>query len=122
MIQIPKLLKSLVALSRFRLGTHLREEIDLQRLEVRSRSQRCLSGIRYNGDKQVQTDLVTQGYGRVMFITICAAGGQGEEQDVEIWNGLEYITDFLRELHESKTQQPSFQPLPLLIRKTDEQM
>ncbi|KAA6354748.1 MAG: hypothetical protein EZS28_049725 [Streblomastix strix] len=123
-IQIPKLLKSLSALSRFRLGTHIDLDVDNQRLEVRSWSQRCLSGIRYYGDEQVQTDLVTQGYGRVMSISFCAAGGKGEEQNEEIWNGLEYISVFLRELHLGRNNDwyPSFQPLPLLARRTEVQM
>ncbi|KAA6361046.1 MAG: hypothetical protein EZS28_043427, partial [Streblomastix strix] len=124
MIQIPKLLQSLSALVTFRLGTHIDLDVDNQRLEVRSRSQRCLSGIRYYGDEQVQTDLVTQGYGRVMSITFCTAGGKGEEQDEEIWNGLDRISVFLRELHEGRNDdyQSSFQPLPLLVRNTEEQM
>ncbi|KAA6362059.1 MAG: hypothetical protein EZS28_042414 [Streblomastix strix] len=122
-IQIPKLLHSLVALVTFRLGTHLREQIDQQRLEVRYNSRRCLFYIQYYGDQQKQQELVNNGYGRVMSISISTAGGVGEEQDYEIGNGLKYISDFLRELHEGRYDwQPSFQPLPLLVRRSEEQI
>ncbi|KAA6375546.1 MAG: hypothetical protein EZS28_028928 [Streblomastix strix] len=123
MIQIPKLLQSLSTLVTFRLGTHIDLYVDNQRLKVRGWSRECLSWIRYFGDEQDQSDLVNQGYGRVMSISFCTAGGKGEEQDEEIWNGLEYITWFLRELHEGRTfRQPSFQPLPLLARRTEVQI
>ncbi|KAA6378449.1 MAG: hypothetical protein EZS28_026024, partial [Streblomastix strix] len=121
-IQIPKLLQSLFELSRYKVETHLREEIDRLRLEVRSFSRKCLYCIQFKGDAQAQSDLVTQGYGRVMSISICTAGGKGEEQDEKIYNGLGRITDFLIGLHLGRTQQPSFQPLPLLARRSEEQI
>ncbi|KAA6376875.1 MAG: hypothetical protein EZS28_027598, partial [Streblomastix strix] len=122
-IQIPKLLQSLVALSRFKVGSHLREEIDRQRLEVRSWSRRCLSWIQLNNDEQIQTELVNIEYERVMSITFCTAGDLGEEQDEEIYNGLFYVFSFLNELQRGKTyRQLSFQPLPLLVRRSEEQI
>ncbi|KAA6374770.1 MAG: hypothetical protein EZS28_029702, partial [Streblomastix strix] len=66
---------------------------------------------------------VRQGYGRMMSITFCTAGGKGEEQDEEIYNGLKQISRFLRELYEGRNGLHSyFQPLPLLVRRTEEQM
>ncbi|KAA6369233.1 MAG: hypothetical protein EZS28_035240 [Streblomastix strix] len=119
--QIPKLLKSLIALVTFRLGTHLSEQTDLLRLNVRYLSRLCLRYIQDYGDAQVHSELVNQGYGRVISISFCTAGGAGEEQDEEIFNGLICIYKFLRELHEGRTYgQSSFQPLPLLARITEE--
>ncbi|KAA6361344.1 MAG: hypothetical protein EZS28_043129 [Streblomastix strix] len=121
-IHIPKLLKSLSALVTFRLGTHIDLDVGNQRLKVRSLSRQCLYRIQYIGDEQVHSDLINNGYVRVMSISFSTAGGKGEEQDEEILNGLIRIYDFLIGLHEGKTQQPSFQTLPLLVRNTEEQM
>ncbi|KAA6328751.1 MAG: hypothetical protein EZS28_053681 [Streblomastix strix] len=123
MIKIPKLLQSLVALSRFKVGTHLREEIDQQNLEVRNKCRWCLRYIQECCDEQVQSELVNNRYGRVLSITFSTAGGKGEEQDEEIENGLECIKYFLIGLHTGRTyRQPSFQPLPLLVRRSEEQI
>ncbi|KAA6354628.1 MAG: hypothetical protein EZS28_049845, partial [Streblomastix strix] len=123
MIKIPKLLRSLVALVTFRLGTHIDLDVENQRLKVRSWSQRCLRYIQYFGDEQVQSEHVNVEYGRVLSISICTAGGKGEEQDEEIYNGLKYISEFLRELHAGRYDwKPSFQPFPLLVRNTEEQI
>ncbi|KAA6402271.1 MAG: hypothetical protein EZS28_002202 [Streblomastix strix] len=121
-IQIPKLLQSLISLVTFRLGTHLNEQTDLLRLQVRHWSKWCLWYIQGYGDEQDQSELVNVGYGRVMTLSFCTAGGVGEEKDVEIWNGLYYIYDFLRQLHEGRTWLTSFQPLPLLARVSLEQI
>ncbi|KAA6370684.1 MAG: hypothetical protein EZS28_033788 [Streblomastix strix] len=87
-VQIPKLLQSLIALVTFRLGTHLREQTDLLSLAVRH-------------------------WNRLI----------GEERDKEIYIGLFYIYRCIRALHEGRNYpQPSFQPLPLLDRRTVEQM
>ncbi|KAA6387736.1 MAG: hypothetical protein EZS28_016735, partial [Streblomastix strix] len=52
------------------------------------------------------------------------AGGKGEEQDLEILNGLIRIYYFLLELYEGRNnyRQTSFQPLPLLARISLEQI
>ncbi|KAA6385360.1 MAG: hypothetical protein EZS28_019113 [Streblomastix strix] len=121
-IQIPKLLNSLSTLSRFKVGCHIGQELDQMRLEIRCNSRLCLSWIRYLGDEQDQSEFVNNGYGRVTSISICTAGGQGEEQDEEIYNGLKYIFSFLTDLLAGRNWQPSFQPLPLLARNTEEQM
>ncbi|KAA6373551.1 MAG: hypothetical protein EZS28_030922 [Streblomastix strix] len=123
-IQIPKLLQSLVALVNFRLGTHIDLDVDNQRLKVRHWSREFLFLIQQLGDEQDQSELVNVEYGRVMSISICTAGGKGEEQDLEIRNGLINISSFLIGLHEGRNddEQPSFQPLPLLARNTEEQI
>ncbi|KAA6361802.1 MAG: hypothetical protein EZS28_042671 [Streblomastix strix] len=97
MIQIPKLLQSLSTLSRFKEVTHLREEIDHQRFTIRNSSRQCLWNIQYRGDEQIQTELVNQGYGRMMSLSFSTAGGVGEEYDQEIWNVSRCISAFLRE-------------------------
>ncbi|KAA6363125.1 MAG: hypothetical protein EZS28_041348 [Streblomastix strix] len=123
-IKIPKLLQSLSALVTFRLGTHIDLDVDNQRLKVRSWSRQCFRWIQHFGDEQDQSELVNNGYGRVTSISFCTAGGQGEEQDAEIFYGLYYISRFLRALHYGRNDdyQPSFQPLPLLVRNTEEQI
>ncbi|KAA6373856.1 MAG: hypothetical protein EZS28_030617, partial [Streblomastix strix] len=121
-IQIPKLLQSLTVLSRFKIDIHIGQELDNQRLKVRSLSRECFRWIQQLGDEQDQSELVNNGCGRVMSITFSTAGGKGEEQDEEIRNGLQGIFYFLRELHAVRNWQSSFQPLPLLARRTKEQI
>ncbi|KAA6377736.1 MAG: hypothetical protein EZS28_026739 [Streblomastix strix] len=122
-IRIPKLLQSLIALVTFRLGIHLNEQTDLLRLKVRHWSKWCLRNIHFYADEQDQSELVRQGYGRMMSITFSTAGGVGEEEDKEIWNGLGEIQHFLRQLHDGRNYPyTSFQPLPLLVRRTEEQI
>ncbi|KAA6363936.1 MAG: hypothetical protein EZS28_040537, partial [Streblomastix strix] len=123
-IQIPKLLRSLITLATFRIGTHLREEIDRERIEVRHWSRQCLISIQGYGDEQDQSELVNQGYGRVKSLSFSTAGGKGEEYDLDIYYGLHDISTFLRELHEGRNDDwyPSFQPLPLLARSSEEQI
>ncbi|KAA6378508.1 MAG: hypothetical protein EZS28_025965 [Streblomastix strix] len=121
--QIPKLLHSLTTLSIFKVGNHIDLDVDRQKLKMRSSSRQCLYRIQKFGDAKVQTDLVYSEYGKMTFISFCTAGGIGEEHDKEINNGLFNIYWFLRELHEGRNeQQPSFQPLPLLARITEEQI
>ncbi|KAA6397084.1 MAG: hypothetical protein EZS28_007385 [Streblomastix strix] len=123
-IQIPKLLQSLIALSLYKIGTHISLQLSQQRIELRHWSRECLWNIQYKGDEQDQSDLVNIEYGRVTFISFSTAGGVGEEHDKEISNALFYIYYFLRELHEGRNidWQPSIQPLPLLARITEEQI
>ncbi|KAA6360297.1 MAG: hypothetical protein EZS28_044176 [Streblomastix strix] len=121
-IQIPKLLRSLIELSRFKVGNHIGQKIDKQRIEVRKSSRLCLWNIQFSGDEQDQSELVNVGFGRVMSISYSTAGGVGEERYQEICNGLHNISWFLRELHEGRNDYPSFQPLPLLVRRTEEQI
>ncbi|KAA6377894.1 MAG: hypothetical protein EZS28_026578 [Streblomastix strix] len=69
-----------------------------------------------------QTKIVNNGYGRVIYITFSTAEGKGEEQDEEIQNRLQCIFSFLNELHAGNNYQLSFQPLPLLVRRAEEQL
>ncbi|KAA6397076.1 MAG: hypothetical protein EZS28_007395 [Streblomastix strix] len=122
-IQIPKLLQSLSEIACYKIRIHFNKDIDRQSLEVRSLSRWSLIQIQGFGDEQVQSELVNIGFGRVMSLSFCTAGGIGEEQDEEIRNGLYYIYRFLSDLHEGRTYgQPSFQPLPLLVRVSLEQI
>ncbi|KAA6369993.1 MAG: hypothetical protein EZS28_034481 [Streblomastix strix] len=60
---------------------------------------------------------------KMLSIALSTAGGKGEEHDVEIFNVLNHFSDFLRELYEGRYyRQLFFQPLPLLARRTEEQM
>ncbi|KAA6368258.1 MAG: hypothetical protein EZS28_036215 [Streblomastix strix] len=111
------------ALSLYKLGTHPNQEVYRLRLNVRNDSRYCLRQIQIYGDEQDFADLVNVEYGRVLSIAFCTAGGIGEEQDVEIKDVLNYISIFLKELHEGRIYyQPFFQPLPLLVRRTEEQI
>ncbi|KAA6353811.1 MAG: hypothetical protein EZS28_050663, partial [Streblomastix strix] len=89
---------------------------------VRCNSRECLVLIQIYGDSQDYTDLVNVEYGKVTCISLSTAGGIGEENDEEIRNGLNNIFNFLREQHEGRNYQPSFQPLPLLARMTEEEI
>ncbi|KAA6403442.1 MAG: hypothetical protein EZS28_001034 [Streblomastix strix] len=122
--QIPKLLRSLITLSLYKIRIHFNKEVDQLMLTLRGRSRECLCWIQYYSDAQVQSELVKVGYGRVIFLSLSTAGGIGEEHDKEICNGLSFISWFLRALHEgrNKDYQPSFQPLPLLARRSEEQL
>ncbi|KAA6357376.1 MAG: hypothetical protein EZS28_047097, partial [Streblomastix strix] len=124
MIQIPKLLQSLVALFLYKIGIHIGQELDQMRLEIRCNSRWCLYWIQVWGDEQDQSELVNKRYRRMISISFSTAGGQGEEQDLDIYNGLKYIFSFLRELHEGRNNdwKPYFQPLPQLARRSEEQM
>ncbi|KAA6401792.1 MAG: hypothetical protein EZS28_002686 [Streblomastix strix] len=120
----PKLLQSLIALVTFRLDEHISEELDQQIFSFRSRSRDCLYQIQFSSDEQDQSELVNQEYGRMICISISAAGGKGEEQDEEILSGLYRIYMLFSELHEGRNsnQQPSFYPLPLFTQRSIEQI
>ncbi|KAA6384341.1 MAG: hypothetical protein EZS28_020131 [Streblomastix strix] len=123
-IRIPKLYQSLSALAIFKIGVILTDEINEQRFMVRHLSGNCLWHTQICGDEQDQTELVRQGYGRMMSITFCTAGGKGEEYDQEIFNVLRCIYGFLHALHYGRNDygQPSQQPLPLLYPVSLEQI
>ncbi|KAA6358034.1 MAG: hypothetical protein EZS28_046438 [Streblomastix strix] len=90
--------------------------------EVRSSSRNCLYRIQSYGDASDQSELVNKRYAGLLVISISTAGGTGEKNDLEIWRGLHCIQYFLESLHQGRTWQPSFQPLPLLARRTEEQI
>ncbi|KAA6363348.1 MAG: hypothetical protein EZS28_041125 [Streblomastix strix] len=76
-----------------------------------------------DGDEQDSADLVNIGIGRVLSIAFCTSGGKGEEYDFEIFSVLNHFQFFLRELYEGRYyQQLSLKPLPLLARRTEEQI
>ncbi|KAA6365776.1 MAG: hypothetical protein EZS28_038697 [Streblomastix strix] len=123
MIKNQNLLRPLASLTIFKLGNHSNQEVDRLRFNVRSNSRWCLRWIQEYGDAQEFADLVNVEYGKVICISLSTAGGIGEEDDEEIFNVLYRISYFLRELHKDRNHyQPSFQPLPLHVRKTEEQI
>ncbi|KAA6369962.1 MAG: hypothetical protein EZS28_034512 [Streblomastix strix] len=122
MIKNQNLLRPLASLTIFKLGNHQNQEIDRLRLNVRFNIRQCLSLIQEYGDAQDFADLVNVGYGKVICISFSTAGGIGEEEDEEILNLLNDIINLLRQLHEGKKIQPFFQPLPLLARRSEEQI
>ncbi|KAA6371902.1 MAG: hypothetical protein EZS28_032572 [Streblomastix strix] len=102
------------------IGTHLSQENDQQTLALRSGSIKCLWYIQFWGDVSTHSELINVGYARVLVIAISTASGSGEEQDIEIWNGLSYLSEFIRCLNKEK--QNSFPPQPLLAHRSDEQL
>ncbi|KAA6378980.1 MAG: hypothetical protein EZS28_025492 [Streblomastix strix] len=71
----------------------------------------------------MQSDLVNIRYARIRIISLSSAGGIGEEQYLEISNGLVQIFNFLGELLQGRNNlQPSFPSLPLLVRRSEEQV
>ncbi|KAA6364140.1 MAG: hypothetical protein EZS28_040333 [Streblomastix strix] len=123
MIKNQNLLRPLNQLTIFKLGNHSNQEVDRLRLNVRQKSKQCLRWIQEYGDTQDFVDLVNVGYGKVTCISLSTAGGFGEEKEEEIGNVLDNIYNFLREQHKGRSdRQPSFQPLPLLARITEEQI
>ncbi|KAA6401236.1 MAG: hypothetical protein EZS28_003236 [Streblomastix strix] len=122
MIKNQNILRSINQLTIFKLGNHSNQKVDRLRLNVRYNSRQYLSWIQEYGDAQDFADLVNVGYGKVICISFSTAGGINEEKDEEILNELFHIFNFLRALHERRNWQPSFQPLPLLARRTEEQI
>ncbi|KAA6372541.1 MAG: hypothetical protein EZS28_031932 [Streblomastix strix] len=116
MIKNQNLLRSLASLTIFKLGNHSNQEVDRLRFNVRCISRECLNWIRDYGDAQDFADLVNVGYGKVICLSFSTAGGIFEEQDLDIYNILIHINNFLTELHKGRNydEQPSFQPLPLI--------
>ncbi|KAA6384262.1 MAG: hypothetical protein EZS28_020208, partial [Streblomastix strix] len=100
--------------------THLSQENDQQTLVLRSGSGCCLWHIQFWGDESVQSELINVGYARVLVIAISTASGSGEEDDGEIKDGLNNISEFIRCLNKGK--QNSFPPQPLLAHRSYEQI
>ncbi|KAA6362084.1 MAG: hypothetical protein EZS28_042389 [Streblomastix strix] len=120
LINTPNALHSLISLSGYKINIHFSQENDQQTLSVRHSSRRCLGSIQFFGDASIQSELVNTRYVRVLVIAISTASGSGEEQDEEIWSGLNNISKFLRDIHQGK--QNSFPPQPLLVRRSVEQI
>ncbi|KAA6373266.1 MAG: hypothetical protein EZS28_031207 [Streblomastix strix] len=90
-------------------------------------SRRCLDSFQEWGDKQAQVELVTNGYPRVLVIVINTAGGNEQEQDQEIDQGLRNITDFIRIILEGRKTRPNYpipslSPQPVLFKSCQEQI
>ncbi|KAA6369505.1 MAG: hypothetical protein EZS28_034968 [Streblomastix strix] len=122
MIKNHNLLQSITLLTIFKLNNHSNQKVDRLRFNVRHNSRWCLNWIKIYGDAQDFADLVNVGYGKVICISLSTAGGIGEEEDDEIRNGLNNIYWFLKEQHEGRNWYSSFQPLPFLVRQTEEQI
>ncbi|KAA6332680.1 MAG: hypothetical protein EZS28_053248, partial [Streblomastix strix] len=79
--------------------------------------------IQYKGDEQDQAQLVNVGNEGVLIIYINTAGGIEEQGDEYIYDGLRNIFNFLKDLHQGRFHpQPSFKPLPLLVKRSEEQV
>ncbi|KAA6376535.1 MAG: hypothetical protein EZS28_027941, partial [Streblomastix strix] len=119
-INTPNALHSLTTLSIYKIGTHLSQENDQQTLAIRSGSIECLGNIQFWGDASDQSELDNANYTGVFVIAISTASGSGEEDDGEIKDGLNYISEFIRCLNKGK--QNSFPPQPLLAHRSYEQI
>ncbi|KAA6368211.1 MAG: hypothetical protein EZS28_036262, partial [Streblomastix strix] len=121
-INTPNALHSLTTLSIYKIGTHLSQENDQQTLALRSGSRGCLLHIQQYGDAFVHSELVNANYTGVLVIAISTASGHGEEEDEEIYNGLNCIFWFLSNLNKGNKGTYSFPPQPLLAQRSDEQI
>ncbi|KAA6376632.1 MAG: hypothetical protein EZS28_027840, partial [Streblomastix strix] len=75
------------------------------------------------GDVIVQAELVTVKYAEALIISFCSSGGSGEQIDNQIINGLNFIVNFIKELHKGRNNhQQYFQPQPALARICYEQI
>ncbi|KAA6382064.1 MAG: hypothetical protein EZS28_022409 [Streblomastix strix] len=68
-------------------------------VQIRRDSRRCLSHIQIYGDEQVHTKLIAFKYPRLLAISFSTAGGLEECDDHAIYDGLEFISNFIRNLH-----------------------
>ncbi|KAA6366604.1 MAG: hypothetical protein EZS28_037869 [Streblomastix strix] len=72
---------------------------------------------------QLQTELINVGYVQDIMISFSTAGGIGEQQDDEIYWGLDCVSEFFNELHNGRNNYlPSFPPQPGLSRICEEQI
>ncbi|KAA6378258.1 MAG: hypothetical protein EZS28_026215 [Streblomastix strix] len=87
----------------------------------------ALVGVFKWGDEQVQVELVTKGYPRILIIIINTAGGNEQEQDDGIGKGLINIADFINAILKGRETGPfnsqhSFPPQPVLFKSCLEQI
>ncbi|KAA6390742.1 MAG: hypothetical protein EZS28_013734 [Streblomastix strix] len=120
-IYTQKLLHSLSILTIYKINGQGDQKFDKQTFEVRRSSRYCLWNIHLWSDEYVQSELVRIRYANILAIAISTAGGSGEEQDLEIMNGLSHIYQFLAILHNGSNY-PLFLPLPLLAHSSKEQI
>ncbi|KAA6373012.1 MAG: hypothetical protein EZS28_031461, partial [Streblomastix strix] len=127
-INTPNFLNSLIKLTQFKFNNETNKEEDKQSLQIRDWSKQSLDSIQRWGDEQVQVELVTNGYPRILIIVINTAGGNEQEQDDGIGKGLINIADFIREILRGRRQThpnypiPSLSPQPVLLKSCQEQI
>ncbi|KAA6379348.1 MAG: hypothetical protein EZS28_025127 [Streblomastix strix] len=127
-INTPNFLNSLIKLTEFKFNNDTNKEEDNQSKQIRNESRICLRIIHRYGNEQVQVELVTNRYPRVLVIDINTAGGN-EQLDKEISQGLYSIIDFIREIlrgrrqtHQDFNPGLSFPPQPVLFKSCQEQI
>ncbi|KAA6375623.1 MAG: hypothetical protein EZS28_028850 [Streblomastix strix] len=96
-------------------------QCDEQTLAVRQSSRDCLSKIKIGNGVFFYSELVNIRYVGVLIITISAAGRSGEEQDSDIYDGLDYIYKFLKDLHYGENHS-NFPRYPQLYKRSLEQI
>ncbi|KAA6356391.1 MAG: hypothetical protein EZS28_048082, partial [Streblomastix strix] len=121
-INTPNALHSLSILTCYKINIHFSQENDQLTLALRSIIKRCLRRIQVFGDSSTQSELINARYVGVLVIAISTASGSGEEQDDGIRYGMDFISDFIRCLHQGKNKYSSFPPQPLLAHRSDEQL
>ncbi|KAA6364766.1 MAG: hypothetical protein EZS28_039707, partial [Streblomastix strix] len=72
----------------YNINNHINEEKDRQASLIRDGSGQCLGNIQKYGDESIQSELVSSEYAGVSVLQVSTAGGDGEQEDDEIWNGL----------------------------------
>ncbi|KAA6394396.1 MAG: hypothetical protein EZS28_010077 [Streblomastix strix] len=118
----PNFLNSLIKLTQFNFNNGTNKEEDNQSLQIRNKSRSCLDIIHTYGDEQVQVELVTNGYPRVLVNVINTAGGSEQQDDWEIKQGLESIIKFIYVILEGRYNRGRpFPPQPVLFKSCQEQ-
>ncbi|KAA6362762.1 MAG: hypothetical protein EZS28_041711, partial [Streblomastix strix] len=126
-INTPNFLNSLIKLAEFKFNNDTNKEDDNQSLQIRNKSKQCLDSIHIQGDEQVQVELVTNGYPRVLVSIINTAGGNEQEQDQGIHEGLINISWFIGKILEGRQTdrydpQTPLSPQPILLKSCLEQI
>ncbi|KAA6393897.1 MAG: hypothetical protein EZS28_010575 [Streblomastix strix] len=126
-INTPNFLNSLIKLTQFKFNYDTNKEEDNQSILIRNKSKECLDYIHRWGDEQTQVELVTNGYPRVLINIINTVGGNEQEYDVGIFQGLENISNFFSVILKGRQTNyfnhgPSFPPQPVLFKSFQEQI
>ncbi|KAA6388067.1 MAG: hypothetical protein EZS28_016405 [Streblomastix strix] len=103
----------------FRANINLMKDKDDQTIQNPINCRYCLNRIQSYGDEQVQVDLVTMGYSKVLGFALSTSGGNEQEQDEEIRDGLFKIYTLLISFHYGGDTLPS---QPALSRICEEQI
>ncbi|KAA6360205.1 MAG: hypothetical protein EZS28_044268 [Streblomastix strix] len=127
-INTPNFINSLIKLAEFKFNNDTNFEEDNQSLKIRNESKQCLDSIHSWGDEQAQVELVTNGYPRILVNIINTAGGNEQEQEGRIYQGLWNIFNFIGEILKGRETDPdyglfpSFPPQPVLFKSCQEQI